>query len=220
MIRESIAKFLSDQVPDLGGRAYVTDPKFVVSEHQKPMVTVAYLSKGEALWEIGDRFRQDLTKVQLTLYSPDNDYAKHRDLEARILTLLQNASTTNEQGHLVKGIPFMAVGDLLKDAGDHLNYLSDQPNWMINPAPVVFKNGTVVNAGYTVDFANGKVIFTNPQNPNDRIQATYKVSVVDFVIEDMARPQIIDLANVKHFYNTAWTLGAFWHLKAVANKLY
>lgn len=53
-------------------------------------------------------------------------------------------------------------------------------NWVVSPAPIIKKNGTIINSDFTIDFGGGAVIFTNPITGGDILtaDATYTVKIV------------------------------------------
>lgn len=51
-------------------------------------------------------------------------------------------------------------------------------NWVISPAPIIKKNGTVISSDFVIDYGGGAVIFTTPILESDVItaDATYTIS--------------------------------------------
>lgn len=51
-------------------------------------------------------------------------------------------------------------------------------NWVISPAPIIKKNGTIISSDFVVDYGGGAVIFTTPILESDIVtaDATYTIS--------------------------------------------
>jgi len=218
MIRSSLARFIrtSELNTSLGVTSYVFDPAFVVGEHLKPISTVTYLAQGQKLWEIGDSHRQEDPILQVTFYVKDMDQRKA--VRHRFLRLIESAKAADAMGNLKPGINYMPENDLLRDSGDHKNYLSDQPGWFSSPVPTVYKNDAVITTGFTIDYTLGKVVFSTANAPADVIKATYKCGIIDFNVRDVAEPQLTDQSNNLHRFNVVFDLAAHFYIKTTANK--
>lgn len=224
MIRSALASFInaSELATAIGVRAYVMTPDFVMSEHPLPRCSIAYLGASQALWVIGDAQREERPELQLTFSARSFEEAKQ--IRARFTRLIEKAKATDTDLALKPGIDFLVMADLLRNAGDNINYESDQPNWFASPSPRVFKNedanGNPVEifAGFTVDTTNGKVVFAVAQSPTDRIRATYKAGIIDFNITGIAEPQIVDVENNPSRFNVVFDLATHFYIKATANR--
>jgi len=229
MIVNSIVSFLKATFPaDFGiiPRVYVKDPKFIFSDTTtKPFCIVEYIPPiTEEQWTIGDAQRKINAKCQITALFNDYDTAKF--FVSRLQTSLQSMVAIWNAGTNAPGMNLMGVCDLLYNpTADLKTYLSYQPNWFTSPVPVVYKNGfltanIVSPTLYTVDYTVGKITFASVQLSTDKIYATYKTGVIDFVIDGIVFPIVLtDIANKPHYYNVAVSLSTWYHIKATADRL-
>jgi len=224
MIRPSLARFInsSELGTILGAKAYVFTPEFVVGEYQKPVCAIDYVSQGQELWVIGDAARKENASVQVTFYL--RSIEERRNFKHRFLRIIESAKATDSDGFLKPGIDFVATADLLRDSGDQKTYYGDQAGWFSTPAVKIFKNEDaggepiLITTGFTIDYANGAVVFGTANAPADRIRATYKMGLIDFNVADIAEPQLVDMANNPHKYNVAVTLNAHFYIKRTAQR--
>ena len=225
MIDASLKIFISAQLPELSGRVYVWDPDFVVSEHVKPFCLVSYVSQIPQQWQLGDVSRQQNVMMQVTFYM--NNEQDNRMMRLKFQRIIESISTTDDNAglHNVPGIDFLGVWDPLENPSTDLKtYTSNQPGWLTTRVPTIFKNGDqtaniVSPTLYSVDYANGKIVFGSAQTLTDSIYATYKAGVIDFVVSGVAQPQFTDMAGKVHKYNTVFTLSTWFYIKAIANRL-
>ena len=225
MIRASLAAFInaSELATALGVKAYVFEPDVNIGEYPKPSCWVNYLGwRAQEQWVLGDAQRKENPHPTISFYCTTAE--QRQQVRDRFQRLIESAKTLDVGGLLHPGIDYVPTADLLRDAGDQKNYLSDQPAWFSTPTPRVFKNedasGNPVEifAGFTVDTAVGKVVFAAAQAATDRIRATYKAGLVDFTIAGVDQPQLVDLANNLHRFNVVFGLDAWFHIKTTVNR--
>jgi len=224
MIRASLAAFInaSELASTYGLKAYVMTPRTVLSEIPLPRALVTYLAEpAQDLWVLGDSQRKENPVLQCTfsLKTPQDVV----DVRARFRRLIESAMALDTGGITHPGINYLPTADLLRDSGDQLTYISDQPDWFTTPTPIIYKedvNGTpvVVGGGYTIDYALGKVTFGAAQGAGAKIRATYKAGLVDFTIAGVAEPQIVDQENNPTKFNVVFDLAAWFLIKTNANK--
>lgn len=225
MIRASLAAFINASVLKTfyGVNAYVFQPDTNVGEIPKPSCFVSALPSGkEDLWIIGDRQRKENPRLTVTFYCLDQE--QRTQFYEQFRRLIQSAFTTDFGGLTHPGIDYVADADWLRDEGDHQHYDSDQPNWFASPSPIVYKNPdrtsdpTQISSGFTIDSANGKVVFSVPNLATDVVRATYKIGIIDFVIASVDFPSLEDIANNEHRFNAVIGLDTHFYVKANASK--
>ena len=231
MISRSLAAFIGSKTELAGAGlgitgAYAQTPDLALSELQAPYALVGPLHEApQELWAIGDAQRQEKPLFEVSFYCKSDEQA--RQFEARFRRLIESATATDANSITHPGIDFMAYADLLRDSGDHKLYYSDQLSWFSTPTPVVYVNEDsngepiVVASGYTVDSAAGTVTFATANAAADRVRATYKVGVIDFVIGSVAHfatDQQADIANNPARYVCVFGLESFFYVKAKANR--
>lgn len=223
MIRASLVRFInaSEIATNLGIKAFVMTPDVLLSEVPRPMALVSYLTAGQELWVLGDAQRKETPILTVAFYL--RSAQEVRDVRARFQRLIESAMATDFGGLTHPGIDYVPTADLLRNSGDNLTYFSDQPNWFASPTPIIYKedangNPIVVASGYTVNSSAGSVTFGIAQSPTDKIRATYKVGLVDFNIEAINEPQLVDQENNASKYNVVFDLAAWFLIKTNANR--
>ena len=219
MIEASLQQFLKNNLPLFNGNIFLKDENFILSEHKKPLATVNIMPGNQELWVIGDAFRKNNQKYQLTFYMPD--YYSERQIEVAVMHLIESAKDYDSDGVLKAGMNYLGVFDQLTNpSGDLLTYVSGQPGWFASPVPIIYNsNGSILSTGFTVDLVNGEIVFATAQLQSAIFYATYKCGLIDFDITDIAHVQLVDNQNNLHKYNVAVTVSTFLNIKATANKL-
>ena len=220
MIAESVVTWLKANVSELKS-AFVWDPDFVASQHDKTFAVVRLLIDVPEQWVIHDTARKHNVKVQISVYNADFDTGKY--LTMKIQSLIEEITAVGDSSITIPGMNLLGVWDLLSNpSGDLKNYTSNQPAWFASPVPVVYTGTTIIIAtAYTVDYTNGKITFSSARGATEKIYCTYKCGVVDFVIKEQIYPQtLIDIANKAHKYSAVFTLDTWFFIKATANKIY
>lgn len=231
MIAESVVAFIAAQAElqgaGLGLRAaYAQTPDTAPGELRAPYALVRPLREmPQELWVLGDAQRKENPLHMVLFYCTGAEQV--RQFRARFKRLIEAAKALDTDGLLKPGINYLAAADLLRDSGDQKTYFSDQPNWFAAPAPVVYKNEdaagepVVVGGGYTFDPAVGSVTFAAAQAVGDRIRASFKMGIIDFVLGevlDFPDAAEADLANNPARYVAAFVLEPFFYIKTNANK--
>jgi hypothetical protein len=219
LINESIVTWLRANVSELKN-ALVWDTDFQASQYEKPFAVVRQLIDVPEQWILGDKQRKHNAKTQISIYNTAFDTGKY--LTMKIQRLIETISTTDATPLTVPGIDLKGVWDLLSNpSGDLKTYTSDQPGWFASPVPIVYTGTTIIVAtAYTVDYTNGKITFAVARGATEKIYATYKCGVVDFVIKEQIYPQtLIDIANKAHKCCTVITLDTWFFIKTTANKI-
>lgn len=230
MIAASLAAWINAQAefsaPGIALTAFVDNPDLERSELVSPYALVSDLVEGpQELFVIGNAERKENPQLQVTFFA--TSFHQMRDLEIRFRRLIESATATDVGGLIHPGIDFKAFADLLRNAGDNLNYFADQPNWFASPTPIIYKNEDangeplVVAAGYTVDSTLGKITFSSANASSDKIRASYKIGVIDFNIVGVAHFQAAQdagLANNPQRYAVAFDLETHFYIKKTANR--
>jgi len=70
------------------------------------------------------------------------------------------------------GWNFTETDEVLYDTDAQL-FRAQNQFWATTPAPIIYKNGTVVTSGFAIDYSEGTVTFTDQLEASDVITATY-----------------------------------------------
>lgn len=203
--------------------AYVKTPDSVLGQVKAPFCLISYLGEGpQELWVVGDTFRKENVGVQVCFYA--TSWPQVRDLAWRFRRAIESVKAYDTGDVLHPGIDFLAAADLLQDSGDQKTYISNQPGWLTGVPPTVYKNEDsngepiAITSGFSIDYANGQVIFAAPNSASDKIRATYKMGVIDFNITGVAHVGETDVANNPARYLVCFDLEPHFYIKATANR--
>lgn len=133
------------------------------------------------------------TSYQITV-SPSNLYVNKIDGWAEVVALAAVVSGLYPVG-LNFGLytPVAEVGydygfDFSEDEEqlyvvDGNTYQAVRGSWDTSPAPVIKRNGTVINTGFTIDSDEGQIVFDSPQAATDVITASYSYTLPDAIAD-------------------------------------
>lgn len=207
----------------LGLNAYAKTPDTVVGELKAPVCLIDYLHEGpQDLWVIGDAQRKENPILSVVFYG--TDYAQARDMAARFRRAIEVVEAMDVGDVLHPGIDFLACADRLTPDDDLKVFRSYQANWFTSPFPAIYKNTdangepVVITEGFSIDYVNGIVTFTDAQLSTDVIRATYKAGVIDFNIMGVDRQPEADMANNPQKHLAAFDLETHFYIKNTANR--
>lgn len=202
--------------------AFVMTPDLALGELTAPYFLIDYLQEGpQELWAIGDAFRKE--NPIMTVQFVGTSHVQRRDVMVRFRRAIEMAKAL-DNGIFHPGIDFLAAADLLRNYGDNLTYLSDQP-WTNDVAPTIYKNRDsngepiVIASGFSVDAASGVVTFTAANSTSDEIRATYKIGVIDFNIRAVDQVgHAVDVAENPARYLGIFDLETHYYIKSTSNR--
>lgn len=202
---------------------YVMTPDLIAGQIKAPCAIVEYAPESpEELWVVGDAFRKENPMIQVCFYG--TSWPQVRDISWRFRRAIQAVKAYDDRDLLVPGIDFFAAADLLRDSGDQLTYLSDQPGWLTSMPVQIYKNvdsngePIAITSGFTIDYQNGRVVFDTPNLTTDKIRATYKMGVIDFNIAGVAHVGKTDVANNPERYLVAFDLETHFYIKSTTAR--
>jgi len=87
------------------------------------------------------------------------------DSQDRILTTTYNIAEYIFKEHLIPNESYTI-------------YTARFNGWNTNYTPSVYKNGTQITSGFSINYTNGTITFTQAQQSTDDIQVTYKHTII------------------------------------------
>jgi len=182
-VERSIAKFIRDNITEFEGRVFVGQIEFEFRKKSIPFCLVSVLpGYFEETHHIGDEDRIVNSEYQIDVYTENYDDMVRlaNDIKKKIMNNWEDDVWNIEGDKQGKGINLFSFLQKLSTT-DRYIYDSGQIEWFLTPAPIIYRNGVVVDSSeYTIDFENGKIHFVEQQEEGSDIRATYKCGVVDF----------------------------------------
>lgn len=178
-VERSVARFLSSNVAEFSARVYVGNQNTLALDSLTlPFAVVSVSSSMSDTAYVGDARRAENVSISVEIFC--SSYDQRGRLDREIKKKLAAAIAVNEDGLNQPGIDLMMIMELMTTA-DNLTFQSPQVPFFASPAPVVYRNGTIVAPSeYTVNAALGRIIFAVAQAPTAEIRITAKSGIVDF----------------------------------------
>lgn len=101
------------------------------------------------------------------------------------------------------------LAEVYIDSGDRYRIFqapAGRRNWLLSPAPVVKKNGVVINSGFELDYGGGAIVL----NSNDTVANTYTVDAT----------HTIPISDTSHIKDTEKNKTFRYHLEQRIDGIY